>query len=88
MPNADAIGPSLPTRFYRRRLRVKSNCAANPCGLVIRPFRPRIRIEFAALHSERRVLSGVALEFIEQFQRDLAQIVSRQTPVEWRAARA
>jgi DNA-binding transcriptional LysR family regulator len=51
-------------------------------GLVIRPFRPRIPIEFAALHSEQRVLSGVAQEFIAQFQRDLADIVGRQAPAE------
>ena len=55
-------------------------------GLVVRPFRPRTRIEFAALHSAQRALSGVALEFIDEFQRELAQIVSRKAPSR-RAAR-
>ncbi len=53
--------------------------------LAIRPFRPRIKIEFAALHSVQRTMSGVAQEFIEQFKRELAQIVSRQDPAGRRA---
>lgn len=48
-------------------------------GLALRPFRPRIPIEFAALHSEQRVLSGVAEEFIAQFRRELGEIVDRQS---------
>jgi len=50
-------------------------------GVAILPFRPRTCIEFAALHSAQRALSGVALEFIDQFRRELTQVFGQQTPV-------
>lgn len=47
-------------------------------GLVVRPFRPRTQIHFAALHSAQRPPSGIAQEFIDEFRRELAQTVGRK----------
>ncbi len=42
-------------------------------GLAIVPFRPRIEVAFVAAHSAQRVLSGVAQEFVEGFERVLRE---------------
>lgn len=47
-------------------------------GVAIRPFSPRIAIEFAALYPAQRKPSGVALEFIATFRRALMDLIRRQ----------
>lgn len=48
-------------------------------GVVARPFTPRIDVEFAAMHSARRNLSGVASEFIDVFRQELAERLRQQS---------
>jgi len=61
--------------------------AFKPRGIAVRPFSPRIDVEFAVMHSAQRALSGVATEFIDMFRQELAEHLRLQSARRPRPAR-
>jgi len=47
-------------------------------GIVLRPFTPRIEVEFGVLYSTQLALSGLARELIEEFSVAVAEFAEAQ----------